>query len=102
DSEVAMALIESIDENGFLQSELSDIQESFVNEYPELELDEIEAVLHRIQHFDPIGVGARDLQECLMLQLYAKEPQTPYLKLAKQLVTQYLPLLGKKDYQTLR
>jgi len=65
---IATIIIDSIENDGYLKSSLDDIQQSLGTEYP-AESDEIEAVLHRIQHFDPVGVGARDLRECLLIQL---------------------------------
>ena len=59
---IATAIIDSISESGYLTCTLEDIRESLSTSY-ELEIPEIEAVLHRIQQFDPIGVGSRNLQE---------------------------------------
>src|SRR5690606_14487175 len=64
----------------------------------DIELDEVEAVLHRIQHFDPIGVGARDLGECLAIQLQQLPSDTPWRDETLKLVTQHLDLLGARDY----
>lgn len=94
---IAHAIIDAIDEDGYLGTTLEEIQQS-LTELPLVELDEIEAVLHRIQQFDPIAVGARDLQECLSIQLNQLSPILPYLAEAKQLVKQYLHLLGQKNY----
>jgi DNA-directed RNA polymerase specialized sigma54-like protein len=76
DRAVAEALIDAIDANGYLRLELEDLLESLGDD--ELELDEIEAVLHRIQSFDPPGVGARDPRECLLLQLRQLPPDEPF------------------------
>lgn len=67
----------------------------------ELELDEVEAVLKRIQRFDPIGVAARDLKECLLIQLSAFSTETPYLKETQLVISQYLELLGNRDFRQL-
>ncbi|RMW07239.1 RNA polymerase sigma-54 factor [Pseudomonas amygdali pv. tabaci] len=61
-------------------------------------LDEIEAVLHRIQQFEPAGIGARNLSECLLLQLRQLPAKTPWLMEAQRLVTDYIDLLGSRDY----
>ncbi|STZ11347.1 RNA polymerase factor sigma-54 [Morganella morganii] len=61
----------------------------------------MEAVLKRIQRFDPVGVGARDLRECLMVQLKILPPETPSLKEALAIVDQHLALLGNRDFRTL-
>lgn len=102
DRAIAEAIIDSIDEDGYLSCRLEEIQQILAEEQ-EVELDEIEAVLHQIQNFDPLGVGARDLSECLQLQLRALDPETPYLQQARELVTpDYLALLANRDYAQLR
>lgn len=66
-----------------------------------MSLDEVEAVLKRIQRFDPVGVAARDLRDCLLIQLsqYAKE--TPWLAEARLIVNDHLDLLANHDFRTL-
>jgi RNA polymerase sigma-54 factor len=66
-----------------------------------VELDEVESVIHRIQQFDPVGVGARNLQESLQLQLQQFEPGTPWLREAKVLLRDYFGLLGNRDFNKL-
>ena len=68
DRSIGLAIIDAIDINGMLTVELESIHSGF---YPdaEIELDEVLAVLHRIQQFDPVGVGYRNLAECLLIQL---------------------------------
>jgi len=68
-----------------------------------IELDEIEAVLHRIQHFDPVGVAARDLRECLLIQL--KQYQSNDLEnieLVTTLIEHHLDTLAKRDYAQIK
>lgn len=98
---IATAIIDSISESGYLTCTLEDIRESLSTSY-ELEIPEIEAVLHRIQQFDPIGVGSRNLQECLNIQLDLLPVTTPFLYEAKQLVATNLDLLGQKNYSRLK
>ena len=100
DREIAIALIDGINADGYLGESLEDIQSSLD---PELgvELDEIEMVLHRIQQLEPVGVGARDLSECLHLQLCQLPAETPMLEQAKRLVRDYLELLGSRDFTQL-
>lgn len=62
---------------------------------------EVHTVLKRIQQFDPPGVGARNLQECLAIQLNQLDLHTPFLAEAKKVVNQYLDLLGARDFTTL-
>ncbi len=67
DRSIAFALIDAIDDYGYLTVSCEDILENFDSE--EVELDEIEAVRKRVQQFDPLGVGSVNLQDCLLLQL---------------------------------
>jgi RNA polymerase sigma-54 factor len=105
DRHVAEIIIDSIDERGYLTTALDEILLSCQEELPELffevELDEVETVLHRVQQFDPPGVGARDLSECLKIQLRQLPQDTPWRAEALRLVTDYLDLLGASDFKTL-
>lgn len=99
---IATEIIDGIDEHGYLSVPLDDIHQSVKEELdPELELDEVEAVLTRIQHFEPPGVGARDLRECMQIQLSYLDPETPWLNEAKKLVGEYFDLLAKREYSLL-
>ena len=100
---IAAALIDSIDEGGYLISELTDIQQGLPLQNDEVtELDEIEAVLHRIQHFDPLGVGARTLSECLCIQLQHCPSDTPHLDLARRLAEHHLADIAKHDHAVIK
>ena len=103
---IAMSLIDAIDANGMLTATTEDIYESLYNEQvPEDERishTDVCAVLARIQAFDPIGVGARDLKECLLLQLAQLDPDTPWLDEAQSLIGTHMELLGSKDFTTLK
>ncbi|PRB80148.1 RNA polymerase factor sigma-54 [Pseudomonas sp. MYb185] len=100
DHQIAIALIDGINADGYLEESLEDIQASLD---PELgvELDEVEMVLHRIQQFEPVGIGARNLSECLHLQLQQLPDSTPMLEQAKRIVREYLELLGSRDFAQL-
>lgn len=97
---IAMAIIDALDDNGRLTLDPEEILSGF-EEDPEIELDEIIAVLHRIQHFDPPGVAARNLQECLMIQLQQLAADTPWLREAKIVIDRHMNLLGNRDYTQL-
>lgn len=103
---IAAYLIDEIDEEGFLKTPLEEIlnaiqqNEELLN--GELELADIEAVLHVIQQFDPTGVGARSLQETLLLQLKAIEKKTPYVVTAKALIEENFELLSTHDFKRIR
>jgi RNA polymerase sigma-54 factor len=102
DKQIALALIDAISEDGYLSCKLEEIQQALGKSLP-IEIDEIEAVLHQIQNFDPLGVGARDLSECLRLQMKLLPGDTPGLKAAVDLATpQGLALLAARDYTQLR
>src|SRR5690554_1465633 len=78
DEVIALTIIDSIDSAGYLSCELEDILTAVNNQDDlEVELAEVAVVLKRIQHFDPIGVGARDVRECLLLQLAQLPSETP-------------------------
>lgn len=99
DKIIITTLIDAISEDGYLMSELSEIQQSLENK---VDLAEIETVLFRLQQFDPPGVGARNLAECLSIQLRTLPPATPWLNEAKLLVVHYLEALGRREYQLLQ
>ena len=93
-------LIEALDEDGYLSTPLEELWETLPPEY-EIEPEELEIALHHIQHFDPTGVGARNLQECLSLQLQAEE-DSPERALAIEIVTRHLDLLAARDFAKIR
>lgn len=100
DKAIAVAIIDAVNEDGYLACDLAEIQQAVG---AEVELAEIEAVLHQVQNFDPLGVAARNLSECLQLQLRALAPQTPYLEEARRLaMSDALDLLAMRDYTQLR
>lgn len=108
DRMIATAIIDGIEPDGYLAVPLEDIHQQF--QVPEedvetgqetVEFEEVEAVLRRIQQFDPSGIAARDLSECLMLQLAQLPADTVHLKQARMVVDQHLGLLGSRDYRTL-
>ncbi len=101
DLAIATAIIDSIDESGYLTCSCDSILESLHSELDDLELEEVEVVLKRIQHFDPIGVAARNTQECLQIQLKHLPEQTQWRNEAIDILENYMDLLGNRDYRTL-
>ena len=97
DRTIALALIDAIDDYGYLTVSTEDILESFNNE--EIEIEEIEAVRKRIQQFDPLGVASNNLQDCLLLQLATFPEDTPWLTEAKLVLTNHIDQLGNRDYK---
>ena len=104
DRAIAMSIIDAIDEEGYLMESLEDIFQGLHTEEDEdpVEIDELEAILHLVQHFDPVGVGSRDLRECLLLQLEPFDQSLPVVKKARSIISDYLDLLGSHDYTKLK
>ncbi|WGL17978.1 RNA polymerase factor sigma-54 [Microbulbifer bruguierae] len=96
DKHIGEALVDAIAPNGFLVAELEEIAVAIG-----VDVDEVQAVLKTIQQFEPVGCGARDLRESLMLQLRQLPEQTPWLPQALIVVGQHLDLLGKRDFRQL-
>lgn len=101
DQLMALAIIDAIHPDGLLMMSVQDICAGF-DEALEIELDEVEAVLHRIQHFDPLGVAAVDLADCLAIQLRALPAETRWRKEALTVVSEHLDVLAAKDFASLR
>ncbi|MDP2902582.1 MAG: RNA polymerase factor sigma-54 [Methylovulum sp.] len=101
DHAIAISIIDSINEDGYLISSPEDIFQSLQNQFDDLDFDEVNAVLHRIQHFDPTGVAAVDLSDCLRLQLQQLPESTPYREQALIVVSQYLDLLATHEQSKL-
>ncbi|WP_224797819.1 RNA polymerase factor sigma-54 [Idiomarina abyssalis] len=100
DTAIAEAIIEAIDDNGYLMVDVDEIIEAV--RLPEVETEEVCMVLKRIQHFDPIGVGARSVSECLAIQLRQLSDDTEYKEIALCLVTEHMDLLGSRDFRTIQ
>jgi RNA polymerase sigma-54 factor len=102
DRTLVAALIDDLDEAGFLTQPLSDIIASLQTELEDLEPEEVETALKHLQNMDPTGVGARNLAECLTLQLRALPPDTPMRDIAIRLTTNHLELLAARDVGKLK
>ncbi|MFW5432445.1 MAG: RNA polymerase factor sigma-54 [Methylophilaceae bacterium] len=101
DQKLILMLIDSINENGYLETSLEEILESLPLEL-EMELVELETVLKHLQNLDPPGIGATNLQECILLQLDMLPVDTPDLNIAKAIVKEHLQVLANKDFNKLR
>ena len=99
DTAIATAIVDAVDDTGYLTVSLTDILESLGQE--EVSVDEVEAVLKRIQRFDPVGVAARDLRDCLLVQLSQFTKATPFLAEARLIVSDHLDLLANHDFRNL-
>lgn len=102
DFAIGAAIIDSVDDDGYLRISLEELQESLAAQKLEAGLDEIEMVMHRIQNFDPVGVAARDLKECLTRQLLQLSEKQRWRGEALHLVEHHLDLLASRDFAQLK
>ncbi|EEZ6283711.1 RNA polymerase factor sigma-54 [Escherichia coli] len=99
DRAIATSIVDAVDDTGYLTVPLEDILESMGDE--EIDIDEVEAVLKRIQRFDPVGVASKDLRDCLLIQLSQFDKTTPWLEEARLIISDHLDLLANHDFRTL-
>ena len=93
-----VALVDGIDRAGYLREPLENIVQATAAEVEDPpEVDEIAVVLKQIQHLDPSGVGARDVQECLSIQLRRLDDSVDCRELALQIVNERFDALSKRD-----
>ena len=97
DKYIAIAVIDGLDSEGVLSIPLEDILEGAPEEL-ELEMDEVLAVLHLIQHLDPVGIAARNLRECLLIQLRHMPDDIAWRNEAILVVDQHIKSLANHDY----
>jgi RNA polymerase sigma-54 factor len=95
---IAETIIGNIDDSGYLQRDLEALEDDLAFSYNVMtDQKELERILKVIQGFDPVGVGGRSLQECLLIQL-DREPETDSILLAKQILKRYFNEFTKKHY----
>jgi len=99
DGVIALMIIDAVEPSGILSLKAEDIHQGLEADLEELELDEVIAVLHRVQQFDPPGVAGQDLSECLLIQLNQLPKDASFVAAAKLVVKDYLALLGSRDYK---
>ena len=101
--QIAESLIDAVNSTGYLAQPLEEIRDGLRQQGLQgLPTREVEQVLLRLQQFEPTGVFARDLRECLMLQLAALPDDTPLLPQARRLVRQFLEALASDDRRLLK
>ena len=98
---IGEAIVDSINDDGYLTIDLDEVAAS-IDEDSAVTAEEIKETLGKVQRLDPIGVGARSLSECIILQLRQLEASTPGLQLAIDLAERYLDLVASRDYGELR
>jgi RNA polymerase sigma-54 factor len=101
DRTLVTLLIESLDEDGYLAHDLGELLSILPPEL-EVEPEELQIALKHVQHFEPIGVGARNLSECLSLQLAALPESTPHRAEALEIVKNHLDALASRDFTKLK
>jgi len=97
DRAIAVAIVDSINDDGYISDSIENIFQGLQGQLDDLELDEVEAVLHCVQNFDPVGVAAKDLADCLMIQLQQLAESIPFRQEALDLVRRHLELLATHD-----
>ena len=101
DRVIATSIIDAIDDDGFLSLSLAELYASLNCESHPLDLEEIEAVRHRIQYFDPLGCASYTLIETLLIQLAQLPKNDPNVNLAKKIIRSDIELLGQHNYRQL-
>lgn len=100
---IASYIIDDIDDEGYLKTPLSEILADIQQNEPsvELTLEDVETVHKIIQQFEPTGIAATSLAECLILQLNPL-PQTPYVVTATKIIEENFDLLSVRDYKRIK
>ncbi len=102
DKRIAEMIVGHLDEDGYLKPDLEELRESTAPAIPDVEVEEVATVLRHVQNLEPTGVGARDVAECLELQLRALPESTPHRDTAMKLVTKHLDVLAARDFNRLK
>lgn len=96
---LSKTLIGNLDDSGYLGRQLDSIVNDLAfTQGVEATEEELEELLMLIQQFDPAGIGARDLQECLLIQINRKDSEDPNVALAKQIIEKHFNAFAKKHY----
>jgi RNA polymerase sigma-54 factor len=98
---IAETIIEAINEDGYLTLSIDDITQSLAATN-EIDRDEVVAMLHQIQSFDPIGIAAEDVADSLQIQLRHLPDDTPFLETAMTIVDKHLDLVAHRDLAKLK
>jgi len=102
DFRIGRQIIGSLDDDGYLRRPITSLTDDLAfSQNVFAEDEEVEDMLKVIQGFDPAGVGARSLQECLLIQLRKKDPRDPIIKKAMNVVEHYLDEFTRKHYDKL-
>jgi RNA polymerase sigma-54 factor len=99
DRAIAHTIVDTLNDDGYLDADIETLHEMLnASGALAVEEDEVGAVLKQIQGLEPAGVAARDLRECLLLQLNQHDVDTPWLNEARRVCADHLAALGTRDY----
>jgi RNA polymerase sigma-54 factor len=98
---IGEAIVDAINDDGYLTIDLAEIRD-FIDSDASVSDEEIEQVLAKVQCLDPVGIGARSLSECIVLQLRQLESSTPGVDLAVRMATDYLAQIASQEYAEIR
>lgn len=101
DGRLVALLIDSLDDDGYLTQSLDELLQMLPPEL-ETEAEELQIALRHLQNLEPMGVGARNLSECLALQIAALPPETPYRAEALEMAKHHLEVLAARDFAKLK
>ena len=101
DRKITGLLIDSLNDDGYLVQDLEELVDLLPAEL-EIDIDDLHIALEHLQHLDPPGIGARNLRECLVMQLHALPSDTPYLEQALALVNNHLESLASRDFNAIK
>jgi RNA polymerase sigma-54 factor len=102
DKLIAEFVVGHLDEDGYLKQDLEELRASALAAMSDVEIEELQIALRHVQNLEPTGVGARDVIECLVLQLKALPEDTPHRAGAVELVSRHLDTLAARDFNRLK
>lgn len=98
---IATSIIDAVDDDGFLTQSVLELHASLHSDAYPLDIDEIETVRHRLQHFDPVGCASINLAETLIAQLNQLPETNDDVELTKRIINKDIELLGQHNYRQL-
>lgn len=102
DKIIGAAIIDAVNTSGYLEVSVEELYQDLAQQLTDLELEEVRAVLHQVQNFDPPGVAAANLGECLAIQLRQLPETTPWREEALRIITEHLEDLSKQNVAALK
>jgi RNA polymerase sigma-54 factor len=98
---IGQAIVDAVNDDGYLTDDLEMIRATLAPDVL-VSIEEIEAVLAIVQDFDPAGIAARSVSECVLIQLKQLDPATPGLDLARRIAMDHLELVAEHQYSALK